>query len=367
MRVPTWLFITGLAAFLVITLVCAAAALFGARQLSRDASLAGIRVAPLADSLRSTATPVTIPTLVAPQVATRVAPLQATAAPLPPTVPPPLSDPRARNILLLGVDQRSGSGDVERGYRTDTMMVVRIDPSRERLALLSIPRDLWLEFSDGGPPARINTANIRGDNQGYPGGGGGLLTDTLQSNFGLRIDNFLLINFDAFLDTVDLLAPDGVEICIDERIDDHKFPDNGRGTMTVTFLAGCHPYDAERLLQFARTRATPGADFDRARRQQQVLGALLRHLVSLEGIGHLLASAPLLWQELANSFRTDLSIDEILQFALLLRSIPPDSLRTEVIDNRVVRFGTTPEGDQVLYPDSAAIRALIQGTFGNGA
>ncbi len=361
MRVPAWLFITAVLITVTAAALLAVVAFFGARQLSLQAGLAGIEVASFADNLRLQAKP--FPTLAVNSGANVAAPA-ATLAPA--QLPPPLADPRARNILLLGIDQRSGGSDTGRFHRSDTMMVVRIEPLRERIGMLSIPRDLWLEFADGGPAARINTANSRGDSQGYPTGGPGLAADTLQGNFGLRIDNFLLVNFDAFLSAVDLLAPDGVELCIDKHIHDPNYPDGNFGTITVTFARGCQLLDAERLLQYARTRATQGADFDRARRQQEVLVAMLRHVASVEGVGRLIAQAPTLWQELGKSFRTDLSLEEILQFALLLRDIPPDNLRQGVIDNLVVRFGTTPEDERVLYPDSAAIRALIQDVLGNG-
>lgn len=359
MRVPVWLFIAGVLCTMLATALLAAAAFFGARQISLQAGLAGIELAPLADSLRRRATP--FPTLA--PAATPAPFAQATSLPVAPAAP---GDPRARNILLLGIDQRSGDVSDERFFRSDTMLLVRIEPLRQSIAMLSIPRDLWLPFADGGPPGRINTANSRGDSQGYPGGGPGLAADTLQAGLGLRIDNFLLVNFDAFLSVVDLLAPQGVEVCIDERIDDPHYPDGSFGTMHVVFERGCQLLNAERLLQYARTRATRGADFDRARRQQDVLVAMLRHVASLEGLGRLISQAPALWQELGNSFRTDLSLDEILQLGLLLPGISPDNLRQGVIDNQVVRFGTTPAGDQVLYPDNAAIRALVQEVFGNG-
>ncbi len=361
MRIPLWLFISGVLGTMAATALLAALAFLGMRQLSLQAGLAGIDLAPPAVNLRQAPTP--FPTL-APAVQTRAeAPPAAT---MPVAMPPALSDPRARNILLLGIDQRAGTVSDERYFRSDTLMVIRIEPLRQSLAMLSIPRDLWLSFADGGPPGRINSANSRGDSQGYPTGGPGLTADTLQASFGLRIDNFLLVNFDAFLAAVDLLAPEGVEVCIEQRIDDPHYPDGNYGTVHVTFERGCQPLDAERLLQYARTRATRGADFDRARRQQQVLIAMLRHVASLEGVARLISQAPALWQELGNSFRTDLSLDEILQLGMLLRGIPPDNLRQGVIDNQVVRFGTTVGGDQVLYPDDTAIRALIQDVFGNG-
>ncbi len=361
MRLPAWLFITGVLCIVAVAGLLALSAFLGARQLSLQAGLAGLEVGAVADGRLWQPTPVSTSL---PEAGTGSAAPAATLAPA--QLPPPLADPRARNILLLGIDQRSASVAGDRFHRSDTMLVVRIEPLRRRVSMLSIPRDLWLEFADGGPPGRINTANSRGDSQGYPGGGPGLVADTLQASLGLSIDNYLLVNFDAFLGAVDLLAPDGVELCLDQAIHDPHYPDGNYGTMTVTFARGCQLLEAEQLLQYARTRATPGADFDRARRQQEVLAAMLSHIASVSGIGQLIAQAPALWQELGNSFRTDLTLEEILQLALLLRDIPPENLRSGVIDNLVVRFGTTPEGDQVLFPDHAAIRALIQELFYSG-
>lgn len=361
MRLTAWMFIAGVLATMVATALVAMLAFYGVRQLSLQAGLSGLELASSADGPRFQATPV--PTLASGGQRAGEAPA---ATALPAVLPPALADPRARNILLLGVDQRSGIIDDGRFFRTDTMIVIRVEPLRESLAMLSIPRDLWLPFADGGPPARINTANSRGDSQGYPTGGPGLAADTLQTTLGLRIDNYLLVNFDAFLRAVDLLAPNGVEVCIPQRIDDPDYPDDNYGTIQVSFRRGCQQLDAERLLQYARTRATRGADFDRARRQQQVLVAMLRHVASLQGVSRLLSQAPALWRELGDSFRTDLSLDEILQLGLLLRDIPSDNLRQGVIDNQVVRFGTTAGGDKVLFPDVAAIRELIQEVFGNG-
>jgi LCP family protein required for cell wall assembly len=274
------------------------------------------------------------------------------------------NDPRQVRILLLGIDQRTGVDDDEKYFRTDTMMVVNIDPVRETIGVLSIPRDLWVDIPDGGPPARINTANSRGDSGNYPGGGGpALAMETVQNNLGLRVDNYLLINFDVFTTTVDLLAPDGVEICVKEVIDDDHYPDAGYGIIHVHFDPGCQSLDAERLLQYARTRASEGADFDRARRQQDVLAAMKQEVASIEGISNLVAQAPALWDELSGSFRTSMTLEQIISLGTLVQRIPRENIRFGVIDNLVVTFGTTAQGDQVLFPNYNAIRQLIQQVF----
>ncbi|MBZ0300866.1 MAG: LCP family protein, partial [Anaerolineae bacterium] len=131
----------------------------------------------------------------------------------------------------------------------------------------------------------------------------------------------------------------------------------------VHFDPGCQTLDAEHLLQYARTRATQGSDFDRARRQQEVLSAMQQRLVSLEGVGNLITQAPTLWDELSDSFTTDLTLQEIISLATLVQRIPRDNIRFGVIDNLYVTFGTTATGDQVLFPNYNAIRQLVQQVF----
>ena len=371
MRVPGWLFIVGVLFVVGATALCSVVSFLGARQVALDAGEAGIEVVSFGDFFRLQ--PTAIPTVAATTPIPSVVPQTQVVAntPIPagptPTLDPledyQWNDPRQVRILLLGIDQRTGVNDDERFFRTDTMMVVNIDPVRETIGVLSIPRDLWVDIPDGGPPARINTANARGDSNGYPGGGPALAAETVQNNLGLRVDNYLLVNFDVFTTAVDLLAPNGVEICVREVIDDPNYPDAGYGTIAVHFDPGCQTLNAEQLLQYARTRVTQGADFDRARRQQEVLAAMKQEVASLEGVGNLIAQAPSLWDELSGSFKTNLALDEILSLGTLVQGIPRDNLRFGVIDNLYVNFGTTAEGDQVLYPNYNAIRQLVQQVF----
>lgn len=379
MRIPGWLFIVGVLAAIGVTALCSVASFAGARQVALDAGAAGIEVASFADYFRSQPTPLPtdLPLAIEPTVA--VEPTSETAnnssateeasalAGPTPTLDPladyQWDDPRQVRILLLAIDQRTGVVDDEKYFRTDTMMVVNIDPVRETIGILSIPRDLWVDIPDGGPAARINTANARGDSNGYPGGGPALAMETVQNNLGLRVDHFLLVNFDVFITAANLLAPNGVEICVSEVIDDPDYPDAGYGTIHVHFDPGCQRLDAEKLLQYARTRATQGADFDRARRQQEVLTAMKEELTSLEGIGNLIAQAPSLWDELSDSFKTDLALDEIISLGTLVQRIPRESIRSGVIDNLYVTFGTSATGEQVLFPNYNAIRGLVQQVF----
>jgi polyisoprenyl-teichoic acid--peptidoglycan teichoic acid transferase len=121
--------------------------------------------------------------------------------------------------------------------------------------------------------------------------------------------------------------------------------------------------DAEHLLQYARTRHTQGGDFDRARRQQEVMRALQEEVLSAGGIANFISQIPQLWTQLTGSYKTDMSLEEILSLAQLAQDIDKESIHFNVIDNMAVQFATTSSGDQVLIPNYSAIRLLIQDTF----
>lgn len=274
-----------------------------------------------------------------------------------------ITDPRQIRILLLGIDQRSDTGETG-PFRTDTMILMNVDPVRKTVGVLSLPRDLWVNIPNF-EPGRINVANFLGDANAYPGGGGpALAMETVASNFGIRVDKYLLINFDVFTSIVDTIAPNGVPVTVTEVIDDPDYPDDRYGTIYVRFDPGEYRMDAETLLQYARTRATEGGDFDRARRQQQTLDALRAEVLSAGGILNFISQAPTLWEDLSANYRTNLTYNEIISLGLLMSEIEKEDIHYAVVDNLYVTFGLNPTGDQqVLYPDYGSISDLIQRVF----
>lgn len=271
-------------------------------------------------------------------------------------------DPRQIRILLLGIDQRSATGD--RGpFRSDTMILISVDPVRKTAGVVSIPRDLWVNIPNF-TPERINTANFLGDANAYPGGGGpALAMETVAANFGIRVDHFLLVNFDVFYAVVDTLAPNGVEVCVREQIYDPKYPDAAFGTIVVEFQPGCQRLNSERLLQYARTRVTQGGDFDRARRQQEVLDAARAELLSLGGVTNFLGQIPALWGQLADNYKTNLTVEEIISLGFLMGEIARDDIRYAVIDNNYIDFGKSPTGEDILLPNWTRINEMVQRIF----
>lgn len=261
------------------------------------------------------------------------------------------------SILMMGIDQRC---DEEGPAHTDTMMVLTIDPVGLSAAILSLPRDLWVEIPNFGVD-RINQANYYGEVYEYPGGGQALAVQTVEALLGVPIDYYVAVNFDAFVEVVDLIG--GIDLDVPEAIDDPDYPDRCYGYDPFSIEAGEQHLDGEAALKYARTRATFGGDVDRAGRQQAVILAVRQKIFDLNSIPQLIAQAPQLWQTSQENVRTNMTLDEAIQLALLVQDIPRESIRTAVLDFNYVYNETTPDGRQVLVPVRENIRQLRDQLF----
>lgn len=261
------------------------------------------------------------------------------------------------SILLLGIDQRC---DETGPNHTDTMMVVTIDPLSLSAGVLSLPRDLWVEIPGFGTD-RVNQANYYGEAFEYPGGGPALAVETVEALLGVPIDYYVTVNFDAFVEVVDLIG--GIDIQAPEAIDDLSYPDRCYGYDPFHITAGNHHLNGQQALKYARTRATFGGDVDRAGRQQAVILAVRDRAVQLDNLPQLIAQAPLLWQTFQKNVRTNLSLEEALQLGRLAQNIPKGSIYTAVIDYNYVYNEVTPDGRAVLVPVRDNIRLLRDQLF----
>ena len=258
-------------------------------------------------------------------------------------------------ILVLGIDERTQ----ETGpFRTDTMIVLTLDPASKTAGMLSIPRDLWVPIPAMDTEGKINTANFLGDAYNYPGGGPALAMETVRENLGIPIDYYVRVNFTAFEKVIDAIG--GVEICVPEAINDPEYPafDN-YGFDPLYIKAGCQMMDGALALKYARTRHS-GTDFDRARRQQQVILAARDKVIKQNLLPQLVAQAPTLLDTLKNSVKTDLSLEQMIQLAKLASQIDPKNVRQAVIDeNMVVAYNAPTNPPQnVLVPLRDKIREL---------
>jgi len=204
------------------------------------------------------------------------------------------------NILVMGLDRRPGTA---LPGRADVIMIASVDPVQREVALLSIPRDLWVEIPGHGEN-RVNTAYFYGEFEGTEGGGPGLMKRTLEHNFGVDIDYYGTLDFECFERIIDILG--GITVDVPEQIRDDRYPDDDYGYMRIYIPAGRQHMTGETALQYVRARHQT-SDFSRMRRQQQVLVAARDKALRLD----ILFSLPELIPLLERTFSTDLPLEDL--------------------------------------------------------
>ena len=187
------------------------------------------------------------------------------------------------NILLLGI----GGGTHAGADLTDTILVISLDTKRKKMAMISVPRDLWSDTLKD----KVNSSYHYGEEK--KAGGGLTLTKVIVEDMvGLPIHYVLLIDFSGFESIIDIVG--GVNIVVPKAFTDTEFPIAGRendlcdGDPTfacryesVSFDSGSQHMDGETALTYIRSRhadGDEGSDFARGRRQQEVLVALVETL-----------------------------------------------------------------------------------------
>jgi polyisoprenyl-teichoic acid--peptidoglycan teichoic acid transferase len=263
-------------------------------------------------------------------------------------------------VLLLGLDYRDWEADQE-ASRSDTMILLTLDPQSKTAGIMSIPRDLWVSIP-GFEHARINTAYYLGDAYQLPGGGPALAVKTVEQFIGVPINYYAQIDFAAFVRFIDEIG--GVQIDVPAPITIDLM---GTGAKTKKKLkAGVQTLPGEWALGYARNRYTENGDFDRAARQQQVIMGIRDQVLQVKTLPKLISKAPTLYEQLASGIRTNLSLDDVIRLALLAQSVPEQSIKRGIINKDNVFFGETPDGQAILIPIPDDIQNLRDGIFATG-
>ena len=251
--------------------------------------------------------------------------------------------PRHLDILILGVDSRPGEGFVT---RTDSIMLLGLDPAHLRTSILSIPRDLFIEVPGFGQQ-RINTVNMLGEQQGQRRGVD-LLIDSLAQDFGIHVDRYARLQFSGFVELIDAVG--GVTVDVERTIVDDSFPTEDGGVTTVRFDSGVQQMDGERALMYARTRHADD-DYQRAIRQQQVISALMAKMAN-----------PLRWPAVVNVLNRALDTNlTVLDLALMA---PPVLLNAGRYDRLVIdRDYILGSADGHAVPDYEKIKSWLVDRF----
>ncbi len=270
---------------------------------------------------------------------------------LPITLPVPTPMPlvslpdNVMNVLLLGMDTESHNGG-----RTDVMVVVSINPDILSVSMLSIPRDYYA-WIPGYGFGKINTAWNRG--RDYPGGRIALVKATVEYNFGIPIHYYALVDFQGFIRIVDALG--GVDVPVECEFHD-TFPDpaNPEQGIDIDLYPGVQHLDGQHALWYVRSRWST-SDFDRSRRQHQVLRALYRQALS----GGILGRIPELWDALRQTVETDLGLKEMVYLGWIGTRLDWTNVKSRFIVPPYVDPWTDPNGAYVLLPVPGALEPLI--------
>ncbi len=257
-------------------------------------------------------------------------------------------DPDMQVIALLGIDEKQSAGV----WRTDSLILVFVQPERKKIAMISIPRDLWV-YIPGHGYNRINTVDSLGVRTKHTGGGRGLLNDTLRYNLGVPVHKYARIDFRGFVDIIDALG--GVDVYVEKPIAD-TFPDplSPDGVFDLDLDVGWHTMDGHTALGYSRSRRTT-SDFDRSHRQQLVLKALWKKVLTPETI----ARAPKLWETFEASFSTDINLVDALALATTFQGLDSDGIKSVNLGFDTAHPWTMPDGAQVLLADVEAIQQII--------
>ncbi len=298
------------------------------------------------------------------------------------------------NVLLLGIDKRAdesytyqdANGIISKySFRTDTMIVASYNYDSEKVTMISIPRDLWVDVpAFGNVPAqsmKLNGVYSLGDTNNYPGGGQALLTKVLSGILDIPIHYSARIDFAGFEQAINAVG--GIDLVVENAFVDYQYPIEGKEDAwpisarykTLNFKAGLQHMDGQTALEFARSRhalGVEGTDFARAKRQQLVIAAFKDKIFSpgtVKDIGALRN----LYESLGESFATTAKLTELPAAYELAQKIDTTQIASYNLDDRMDNVGgilyappISEYGAYVLLPDDGTfneVRQFVQQIF----
>ncbi len=288
----------------------------------------------------------------------------------------PEGDLSAKNFLITGrdnnecVDSNSKYGKTVEGRTgyaglTDTIMIIRVDPTENKAAVLSFPRDLYVKIAKSDSKNRINTAFRPNEPQ--------RLVDTIMTNFGVGVDHYIAVDFCAFKTIVNAVG--GVRIPF-------AFAARDKNTVFEVKQPGCAELDGDAALAYVRSRhyayfdpkkskwiSDPSGDWGRIARQQDFLRRVLRAALD-KGVTNPAVANQLLGAALDNVVTDDnLSPLNMLQLARAMRNVSEKDVRTYTVNGAMKQIGGQSVIEPTINNDTMkAILAIFRGetTIGEG-
>lgn len=277
---------------------------------------------------------------------------------------PPAWDGASRvTVLLIGLDYRDWTEGVDYP-RSDSMILLTIDPVAKTAGMLSIPRDMWVNIPGFGY-SRINTAYYSGEANKLPGGGPELAKRTVEQFIGVPVDYYAQIDFYTFVEFIDLIG--GIDVNNQEEL---RLDPVGSGLDKIRLTCcGIRHLNGETTLAYARYRKGEGGDVARAERQQKVILGIRNQVFDPQNFPVLVGKAQQFYEEFSAGIRTDMPFDTALRLGILARDIPIESIKRGVIDYTMVALENTTLGGQdasVVKPLPDKIRVLRDEIFTTG-
>ncbi|MEY8756883.1 LCP family protein [Peribacillus frigoritolerans] len=230
-------------------------------------------------------------------------------------------------FLLIGVDTRG-----EQKSRSDAIILAKYFPEQEKLKLASIMRDSYVKIPG-------NKSGYNKINAAYYYGGRELLKKTIQENFDVKVDHVAVIDFQGFVKMVDLLAPEGVAVNVDQEIIDD---------MSIQASVGKNVLHGEEILKYVRFRHDDESDFGRVERQQEVMvqlkTAFINQISSFEGM----AALPSIIEQGLSYLDTDIGLKTIMEMGPKAVFHTPDTVET-------LRVPVEGSFKDEIYPQSGAV------------
>jgi len=261
------------------------------------------------------------------------------------------------NVLLMGIDDREGDTEPP---RSDTMIVMRINPATNHVVMMSIPRDLLVYIPIVDRWDKMNAAYPIGEDRNENGGPPAVM-ETIEANFDVRVHYFVTVDFEGFRSIVDTVG--GVIIDVAAPVKDDQYPTETFGITREYFATGLQKMDGETALRFSRTRHSDN-DIARGDRQQQMLVALREQAVDIG----LITRAEELIGQMGKMVKTDFNFNQLLALANLGRNVDPNGIsKINLWDAGVLSEHVPEEEDDAFYfeADWPAIYELMDLYFTN--
>ncbi|OGH98943.1 MAG: hypothetical protein A2104_05015 [Candidatus Melainabacteria bacterium GWF2_32_7] len=227
-----------------------------------------------------------------------------------------------KNILLLGVDSNGSKIDPFKGARSDTIIILSIDPFSKTANALSIPRDSKVYLADRHGLDKINAAHAVG--------GPNLTVKTVEDTFGIKIHHYIAIDYQGIKELVN--AVNGVSVMVEKRM---RYTDYSGG-LRIDLYPGYQNLNAEQAEGYLRFRHDAVGDIGRMKRQQWFIRSLVKKLQSPD----MIVKIPQIIQLASKYIRTDMNFYELSQFAAYAKAIDLDNVQTATLPGKPSKFGS---------------------------